>query len=190
MASIEPIKVPIIYSAPHRDLCDRAKAILCEYVADNSINPNKDYAYLIRLVELFDGPEQREADKVANEPISFVSGFHILAALAHENSRSKGFWSLHDDLKSHPRWPEIEVLWKLSRIALFHSEASEALEGIRKNLNDDHLPHRSMEVAELADVIIRILDYAGAYNLPIAEVVLEKMAYNTSRPYMHGDKRA
>jgi hypothetical protein len=120
----------------------------------------------------------------------FVESFTYLAKLAHANSRNKGFWSLIDELRSHPRFAEIEVIWKLSRHDLIHSETSEATEGVRKNLNDDHLPHRSMEVAELADTVIRIMDYAGAYNLPLAQVILEKMAYNTQRPYMHGDKKA
>jgi NTP pyrophosphatase (non-canonical NTP hydrolase) len=71
-----------------------------------------------------------------------------------------------------------------------HSELSECLEGVRKDLPDDHLPNRSMEVAELADVLIRAFDYAGAYNLPLGEVILEKMKYNEGRPFMHGDKKA
>jgi NTP pyrophosphatase (non-canonical NTP hydrolase) len=120
----------------------------------------------------------------------FVRSVTELSRLAHANSRAKGFWSLIDELKTHPRFAEIEVMWKLSRHDLIHSETSEATEGVRKDLADDHLPHRSMEVCELADVLIRIFDYAGAYNLPLAEVVLEKMAYNTQRPFMHGDKRA
>lgn len=120
----------------------------------------------------------------------FTRSLTELARLSHANSREKGFWSLVDSLKDHPRWPDIEVIWKLSRIALMHSEASEALEGIRKDLPDDHLPNRSMEAAELADIVIRILDYAGAYKLPLAEVILEKMTYNSSRPFMHGDKKA
>lgn len=119
----------------------------------------------------------------------FVAGFYAMAAEAHANSRAKGFWSTIESLKDHPKWAEIEVIWKASRIALFHSEASEMLEGVRKDLPDDHLPHRSMEVAELADIVIRILDYAGAYNLPLAEVIIEKMNYNSTRPFMHGDKK-
>jgi hypothetical protein len=120
----------------------------------------------------------------------FIRSFTALALIAHDNARSKGFWSLIDELRSHPRFSEIETIWKLSRHDLIHSETSEATEGVRKNLQDDHLPHRSMEVCELADVLIRIFDYAGAYQLPLAEVVLEKMQYNTTRPFMHGDKRA
>lgn len=123
-------------------------------------------------------------------PEVFIQAITEIAKQAHDNSRAKGFWSLIEELRTHPRGAEIETVWKLSRIALIHSEPSEALEGIRKNLPDDHLPHRSMEVTELADTIIRIFDYAAAYNLPLGEVILEKMAYNTGRPYMHGDKKA
>ena len=119
-----------------------------------------------------------------------IGVFKDIACIAHENSRSKGFWDLIDSLQSHPRYAEIEVFWKLSRHDLIHSETSEATEGVRKDLKDDHLPHRSMEVCELADTVIRILDYAGAYNLPLGEVILEKMAYNAGRPFMHGDKLA
>lgn len=87
----------------------------------------------------------------------FIQSFNRLAAVAHGNSRAKGFWSTIDSLRGCIHWQELEVIWKLSRIALIHSEASEALGGIRKDLNDDHLPNRKMEVAELADVVIRIL---------------------------------
>lgn len=118
----------------------------------------------------------------------FAVSLNALAERAHANSRAKGFWSCIDDLKTHPRFTEIEVMWKLSRIALIHSEASEALEGIRKDLKDDHLPERSMEVAEMADIVVRILDYCGAYNLPLGQVIVEKMRYNSGRPAMHGKK--
>lgn len=45
---------------------------------------------------------------------------------------------------------------------LFISEASEALEGDRKNLMDDKLPQYPMVVVELADVAIRVYDYLGS----------------------------
>jgi len=47
---------------------------------------------------------------------------------------------------------------------LIVSELAEAMEGERKNLMDDHLPHRKMAEVELADTMIRIFDYAGAFE--------------------------
>jgi hypothetical protein len=44
-------------------------------------------------------------------------------------------------------------------IALCHSELSEALEGHRKTLQDDKLPHRKMAEVELVDCMIRIFRY-------------------------------
>jgi hypothetical protein len=47
------------------------------------------------------------------------------------------------------------------------TELAEAVEGIRKNLMDDKLPHRRMEEVEMADGYIRLLDFAGAYGLEL-----------------------
>lgn len=66
-------------------------------------------------------------------------------------------------------------------LCLIHSEISEAMEGERKNLMDDHLPHRKMAEVELADAIIRIMDYAGEHNYDIGGAVVEKMNYNKTR---------
>jgi hypothetical protein len=66
-------------------------------------------------------------------------------------------------------------------IALCHSELSEAMEGARKDLMDDHLPNRKMLEVELADCIIRILDLAGSLDLDVAGAIAEKHDYNFSR---------
>lgn len=66
-------------------------------------------------------------------------------------------------------------------LALVHSEISEALEGHRKNLMDDKLPHRKMFEVELADAIIRIFDIAGGLGLDLGGAYVEKMKYNAIR---------
>ena len=64
---------------------------------------------------------------------------------------------------------------------LIVSEVAEAMEGVRKDLKDDHLPERSMEEVELADTVIRIMDYAGRWGLDIGGAIMEKLEYNKNR---------
>jgi len=66
-------------------------------------------------------------------------------------------------------------------LCLIHSEISEAMEGERKNLMDDKLPHRRMAEVELVDALIRIFDYAGAFGYDLQGAFDEKMAFNSSR---------
>ena len=62
-----------------------------------------------------------------------------------------------------------------------HSELSECLEGIRKGIPDDKLPHRSMEEVELADTLIRIFDYCGAFGIDLDGAIEEKREFNRQR---------
>ncbi len=66
-------------------------------------------------------------------------------------------------------------------LMLIVSEIAEAMEGERKNLMDDKLPHRHMAEVELADALIRIFDYAGAYGYDLQGAYEEKMAFNATR---------
>lgn len=66
-------------------------------------------------------------------------------------------------------------------IALMHSELSEAMEGLRRDLMDDKLPHRKMAEVELADTLIRIMDFAGLKGYDIGGAVMEKLTYNAKR---------
>lgn len=68
-------------------------------------------------------------------------------------------------------WPEErtddmdESLLGSEKLMLIVTEIAEATEGLRKNLMDDKLPHRKMVEVEMADALIRTLDYMGRYDL-------------------------
>jgi NTP pyrophosphatase (non-canonical NTP hydrolase) len=66
-------------------------------------------------------------------------------------------------------------------LMLVVTELAEALEGHRKDLSDDKLPHRKMFEVEIADAIIRLLDIAGGKQLDLGAAFEEKMAYNAVR---------
>lgn len=83
-------------------------------------------------------------------------------------------------------WIDLETGQRKERnvgelLCLIHSEISEAMEGHRKGLPDDKLPHRSMFEVELADALIRIFDLAGGMGLDLGGAFVEKMNFNAVR---------
>lgn len=76
------------------------------------------------------------------------------------------------------------------KLALVHSEISEAMEGHRKGLIDDKLPHRPMIEVELADALHRIFDLAGFLGLDVGGAYVEKAEYNNMRADHKPENRA
>ena len=100
--------------------------------------------------------------------------FNEFAKEVHEQNVRAGWWT---DIKTGE--PLKRNMGEL--LCLIHSEISEAMEGYRKNLMDDKLPHRKMIEVELADAIIRIADTAQSEGLDIECAIEEKLAYNRVR---------
>lgn len=103
-----------------------------------------------------------------------VKSVNFLSELCFSTAANAGWWH---DLETG----EKKQRNKAEMICLMHSELSEAMEGVRKGLMDDKLPHRLMEEVELADALIRIFDYAGGFGLDLGGALVEKLRYNISR---------
>lgn len=93
------------------------------------------------------------------------------AAQCHEDNRK--WWFTPEGVRLERNKGEL--------ICLMHSELSEAMEGERKDLMDDKLPHRKMVEVELADTLIRIFDYAAAYGYDLEGAYQEKRTFNKHR---------
>jgi len=97
----------------------------------------------------------------------------------HAAAVKSGWWGTPEVEYSND--PRHNPLCFSNKLMLIVSEVSEAMEGDRKSLMDDKLPHRPMREVELADALIRICDLAGAYHLDLAGAVVEKLAFNAQR---------
>ena len=118
----------------------------------------------------------------------------------YQANKAKGFWKYREETPQLIRnfFPEeiaeefavaVEKAYNAQAIALMHSELSEALEADRKDLMDDKLTHRKGLEVELADAVIRIMDFTQGKDMDLDNTIAEKLAYNTTRPYLHGENK-
>ena len=121
---------------------------------------------------------------------------------------------IHENAVAHGWWDEERSFGDI--VALCHSDLSEALEEYRSgrpmeckwcelrndacvraecNLYNGNCPYGFMGskpeglAVEMADCLIRILDWFGKEGLDVDRIVQEKMAYNETREYRHGGKK-
>lgn len=107
------------------------------------------------------------------------NGVNELCRLCLKNAVNKGF--------SDPEFPEM--------MALLHSEISEAFEEWRRSESTTtgiyYNGNKPEGVPiELADLAIRLFHYCGYLGINLNAAIKEKMKYNETRPYRHGNKKA
>lgn len=116
-------------------------------------------------------------------PINQTVAGRVLVEACHGAAKDAGWWNdpeTGEDVRTWP--PKFLKLWVGTKLALVHSEVSEGLEGHRKGLQDDKLPHRPMLEVELADAVIRICDLAGGLGFDLGGAIAEKLAFNAQCP--------
>ena len=104
---------------------------------------------------------------------------------AHKNAKEKGFWN--DWIAIYNSYSEVSDIEPMlnnaiaARLALIHSEVSEALEALRVEDMDNF-------AEELADVVIRVADLAGGLEIDLGDEIVKKMEKNKVRGYMHNKR--
>lgn len=99
----------------------------------------------------------------------------------HELAKSKG-------------WYDGKPRTKLELMMLIVSEVAEACEAVRKGsmpmyygATEEGLKPEG-ELVELADAVIRIMDYCEFYGFDLQKAIEEKHEFNKGRTYRHGGK--
>lgn len=115
-----------------------------------------------------------------------------LQDFCYENAKAKGF---HDD---RPTDAKALVPYQGNKMMLMVSELVEAHDELRSGhpVTETYYPDFTFDgpskpegvPSELADAVIRILDFCGAEHIDLASIIEEKLYYNASRAYLHGKK--
>lgn len=121
----------------------------------------------------------------ALQPDFIQASVNLLVQQCFGASESAGWWN---DLQSGLSTRDANNVPEKLMLAV--SELGEAMEGHRKNLQDDHLPEFKMIEVELADAMIRICDLAGAKGYRLAEAMAAKLQYNAERADHKPENRA
>jgi NTP pyrophosphatase (non-canonical NTP hydrolase) len=124
------------------------------------------------------------ADEFADEIIAKIKD---LAALSSTPSQPNNLNNLRDEAHATAKskgWHEAGNDWSRlpELLVMVHSEVSEVVEAYRKDQGNGII------ASELADIIIRVLDIAGLYDIDLGWYVRTKMEHNKTRPYRHGGK--
>lgn len=108
-----------------------------------------------------------------------------LSEYCYQMSKEKGFY---DDEPEEWEWEDNILLGRIqysasylgNKLMLIVTELAEAHEALRhNNPPSEHIPEFSALEEEMADTIIRIMDFCGYLNLRIEEAIAAKLEYNS-----------
>ena len=122
-----------------------------------------------------------------------------LSKRIHEANRLKGFYDkpvevgtrlmlvvseLSEALEAdrHGKYADLSLLDEMEREGYQWSDPLAKLSLLKRFESDVKDSHED----EIADAIIRLLDYAGSRNMDIGKHIRHKLSYNSTRPYKHG----
>ena len=102
-----------------------------------------------------------------------VEAFRTMQHAVHQNAVNHGWW---DDPREDG-----------TVLALVHAEVSECLEALRDgDPEDKQCPGFGQAEIELADVVIRVMDFCERKGWSLGKAIVAKHEFNKSRPYKHG----
>ncbi len=117
--------------------------------------------------------EKKEAEAAYQKTI--IEAFRTMQHAVHKNAIDHGWWD-------QPREDG-------TCVALMHCELSESVEALRDgDPADKHCPEHGSALVELADTVIRIMDFCERKGWSLGKAIVAKHEANKKRPYMHGGK--
>lgn len=136
-----------------------------------------------------------------------MMGINEMTTKVHNLALEAGWWLAHEESK-----PTLSPEAALSKHMLFVTEVAEASEEVRNkkpeyywntptgmvthneaggsfNLwSGDILLKPEGELSEIADVMIRLMDYAGFKGWDLEKAIIAKHDFNKTRAFRHGNK--
>lgn len=146
--------------------------------------------------------------------------FDSLQEMIGKGNAERGFHDEGDRLRAENAEAEARQLgsfvhaganlrnYYMTKLALVHSEATEAVEELRNGraVDETYYSVDGVEVgdrsliaegrpakpeglpSEIADIVIRCFDFADEGSFSLGDIILEKLAFNATRGKMHGGK--
>ncbi len=121
----------------------------------------------------------------------FIQAFGKASRGAYQVNVANGWWEDRNAIMASGM-PSVVPLVVIGCLGLVQSEASEAIEAARKQPQGawgDYLTKDTL-VRELAGTVVRCMDLATRFDLPLAEAIVEEIKANAERGYKHGGKAA